>query len=253
MDSLMIQQSVLYSDAASEPPMAERTEGRVKTTTTQSRGAMILTSTQTLILPPILPPTQAPIQDQALVWDLPPIQAPIQDQALVWNLPPMLVPLPQPLPKTSPVLVKMLVSFEEFTEEYVTNFFGFKVKECKLDKMYQLLEIWHEFYASNIARFVFSGPLNVWGFNSVHVLDREKWNTRILEVAKTMARKFKGEPASRPIQAIYEIMQYNGMTTQKSKGPLGPRKNNDMKALLQDEYFFTHDAFEKKKKRARGW
>jgi hypothetical protein len=240
----MIQQSVLYSDAASEPPMVEKTRGRVKTTTTQSRGAMIQTLTQALILPPIQPPIQ------------PPTQAPIQDQALVWNLPPMLVPLPQPLPKTSPVLVEMFVSSKEFTEKYVTKFFGFKVKECKLGKMCQLLEIWREFYVSNIAKFVFSGPLNVWGFHSVKVLDREKWNTRILEVAKTMARKFKGEPAIRPIQAIYEIMQYNGMTTQKSNGPRGPlgtRKNNDMKALLQDEYFFTVDAFEKKKKRARGW
>jgi hypothetical protein len=163
----------------------------------------------------------------------------------------MLVPT-QPLPPTQapPVSVELLIPIEEFTSEYVNCYFGFEVNEYKYKKMYQLHLIWHEFHASNIASFVFSGPLNIWGFHSVRVINRETWDARILETAKKMARKLHGKPASRPIQSIYEIIKYNGMCVEKTRGP---HTYSDMKALSQNNYFFDRSAFERMKKRAKGW
>ena len=95
-----------------------------------------------------------------------------------------------------------------------------------------------------------STPLNVWGFHSVHVVDRQTWAAYVLATARGFARKVGGKPAAPPVQSIYEIIAYFGMTVVRSKSKQ-PRL--DKKALDQDDYVFNESAFATKKKRAKGW
>jgi hypothetical protein len=220
----MMLHSLLNTGATSVSPMTEQSSDKTKPTLSQD------------LTIPTLAPIQAPIQDWTIFPPLPPILVPTQ--------PPIQPPI-QP-PTQSP----MLVSVKEFTPDYVNNYFGFKVNKCKYEKMLQLHLVWHEFHVSNIASFVFSGPLNLWGFHSVCVLNRETWDARILATAKKMARQVNGNPASRPIQSIYEIMKYNGMCVERTYGEY---THSDMKALSQNKYFFDPCSFEKTKKRAKGW
>jgi hypothetical protein len=83
----------------------------------------------------------------------------------------------------------------------------------------------------------------------VHVVDREKWAARLLATARGIARNVgrEGQPAERPVQSIYEIIQYCGMTVVRGKSKL-PRV--DKKALEQEEYVFNVSAFSTKKHRA---
>jgi hypothetical protein len=227
-DNPVISQSLLSTDEAT-------TKDAKTVVKNESHGA--------LKMAPMLAPIQSQISDWIIYPPLPPMLVPSQA--------PMLVPTqPQPPSQVPPVSDKLLIPIEEFTPEYVNCYFGFEVNECKYKKMYQLHLIWHEFYAANIASFVFSGSLNIWGFHSVRVINRETWDTRILETAKKMARNLHGKPASRHIQSIYEIIKYNGMCVEKTHGLY---THGDKKALSQNNYFFDRCAFEKMKKRAKGW
>jgi hypothetical protein len=142
-----------------------------------------------------------------------------------------------------------LVIFERFTQEHVNTCFDFEVRERTFQKLKDVHHLWHHFHDSGIAHFRFDGPLNVWGFHSVHVVDREQWGARVLACASGMARNVSrgGKPATRPVQSIYEIIQYCGMTVVRGKSKQ-PRL--DKKALEQDNYFFSEHAFSAKKHRA---
>ncbi len=224
--------SLLKTGATSVSPMTEQSNDKTKPTLPQD------------LTIPSLAPIQDPILDWTIFPPLPPILVPTQSPIQPPNQPPIQPPI-QP-PTQSP----MLVSVKEFTPDYVNNYFGFEVNKCKYKKMLQLHLVWHEFYVSNIASFVFSGPHNLWGFHSVCVLNRKTWDTRILATAKKMARQVNGNPASRPIQSIYEIMKYNGMCVERTYGEY---THGDKKALSQNKYFFNPCSFEKTKKRAKGW
>jgi hypothetical protein len=138
-----------------------------------------------------------------------------------------------------------LLPIERFTQEHVDACFGFGVKESKFKKMETVHHLWHQFHDRGIAYFQFDGPHNVWGFRSVHVVDRETWAACVLATGRGMARNVGGKPAAHPVQSIYEIMQYCGMTVvrrarSKSKQPRA------QKALDQDDYVFDEKAFQKK-------
>jgi len=163
---------------------------------------------------------------------------------------------PAPSAPASPC--RRLLPIASFTEEYVNAYFGFKVKKCKFQRMAILLRLWHHFHDHGIADFQFHGPptptptttLNVWDFYSAHVVDRKNWDSMVLATARGMARNVGGKPAKHPVQSIYEIIQYCGMTVQRCKREQ-PRV--DKKALDQDDYVFDEKAFHDKKHRARGW
>jgi hypothetical protein len=168
---------------------------------------------------------------------------------------------PAPTAPASPC--RRLLHIASFTEEYVNAYFGFKVKECKFKRMATLLHLWHHFHDHGIADFQFHGPptptptptltptVNIWGFHSVHVVDRKNWDARVLATARSMTRNAPGgKAAARPVQSIYEIIQYCGMTVVRCKREQ-PRV--DKKALDQDDYIFDEKAFDEKKHRARGW
>jgi hypothetical protein len=153
---------------------------------------------------------------------------------------------------TAPLIVNVpgLLPIDRFTQEHVDACFGFGVNECKFKKMETVHHLWHHLHDYNIAHFQFDGPLNVWGFHSVHVVDRQTWAAYVLATARGIARKVGGKPAARTVQSIYEIIAYCGMTVVRSKSKQ-PRL--DKKALDQDDYVFKESAFATKKKRAKGW
>ena len=73
----------------------------------------------------------------------------------------------------------------------------------------------------------------------------------MLATVRSMARNAPGgKPAVRPVQSIYEITQYCGMTVVRWKREQ-PRV--DKKTLDQDDYVFDEKDFDEKKHRARGW
>ncbi len=156
---------------------------------------------------------------------------------------------------TAPLIVSApgLVPIKSFTQEHVNTCFDFEVRERTFEKMEEVHHLWHHYHDSGIALFQFDGPLNVWGFHSVHVVDREKWAARLLATARGIARNVGrgGQPAARPVQSIYEIIQYCGMTV-VSGGKRGKttKKRVDKKALEQDDYVFNVNAFSTKKHRA---
>ena len=137
-----------------------------------------------------------------------------------------------------------------FTEDHVDVYFGFKVPKCKFTRMATLMHLWHHFHDHGIADFRFDGKLNVWGFNSVHVVDRKEWDAQMLATASGMARNVLGKPAKRPVQSIYEIIKYCGMIVKRCKRE---KPRVDKKALDQDHYEFDVKAFDENKHRAGGW
>jgi hypothetical protein len=151
-----------------------------------------------------------------------------------------------------------LVPIAVFTPEIVNTGFGSEVNECKFKRMKTLLHLWHHLHDSGIAHFGFVGPRNVWGFHSVHVVDREKWDASVLATARGIARNVGGKPAKHPVQSIYEIIQYCGMTVVRgnraTSGSNSQQPRVDKKALDQDDYVFSEHAFSTKKHRAtKGW
>jgi hypothetical protein len=155
---------------------------------------------------------------------------------------------------TAPLIVSApgLLPIERFTQDHVNGCFGFDVKECKFKKMEKVHHLWHHFHYYGIAHFRFDGALNVWGFHSVHVVDREKWAACVLATARGIARKVGGKPAARPVQSIYEMTQYCGMTVVRGKSK-SKQPRVDKKALDQDEYVFNEAAFATRRNRAKGW
>lgn len=145
----------------------------------------------------------------------------------------------------------MLIPLTNF-KEHINEFFGDELKKCKIDKISALHIMWHEFNDEGVASFGFNGKSSVWGFYTVTVLNRDRWNIRILEIAKLLVRNHSPDkPAKRPIQTIYEIMQYCGI---RVVGRGNVKNIKDMKALLQDEYCYDPVNFEYIKKRAiNGW
>ena len=156
---------------------------------------------------------------------------------------------------TAPLIVSTpgLVPIADFTPELVNTRFDSEVKECKFKKIETLHHVWHHFHDYGIATFGFDGPRNVWGFHSVHRNDREKWNASLLATGRGMARNVGGKPAARPVQSIYEIMQYCGMTVVRGNRANSQQPRVDKKALDQDDYVFSEVAFSTKKHRANGW
>ncbi len=148
-------------------------------------------------------------------------------------------------------LVSVLLPTASFTQEYVNAAFGFDVKEIKFQKLTKLHRLWHYILDNGIAAFGIDGPVNIWGFHSVHVLDRQGWNACMLALGFNMARGRGGMPAQRPKQAIYEIIKYCGMKAVRGQGTQQPRV--DKKALEQDNYMFDSAIFDRNKHRARGW
>jgi hypothetical protein len=149
-----------------------------------------------------------------------------------------------------------LLPIASFTEEHVfARFAPFKVKKCKFERMEKMHHFWHRLHDHGIADFKFDGALNVWGFHSVHVVDRENWAACVLATARGMARGFKGgEDAKRPVQSIYEIIKYCG--TDPCSAPVrckGEQPRQDKKALHQVDYVFDENAFEENKHRVGGW
>jgi hypothetical protein len=145
-----------------------------------------------------------------------------------------------------------------FTEEHVfARFSPFKVSKRKFERMKKMHHLWHRLHDHGIADFHFDGALNVWGFHSVHVVDRKNWNESVLATARGMARGFKGGvPAKRPVQSIYEIIKYcrtDPVRCKRDKKALHQDDDVDKKALHQDDYVFDEKAFEDKKHRAGGW
>jgi hypothetical protein len=55
------------------------------------------------------------------------------------------------------------------------------------------------------------------------------------------------------VQSIYEIIQYCGMTVVRGNRANSQQPRVDRKALYQDDYVFSEDAFSTKKHRANGW
>jgi len=145
----------------------------------------------------------------------------------------------------------MLIPLSNF-KEHINEFFGDELKKCKINKISALHVMWHEFNEEGVASFGFNGKSSVWGFHTVTVVNRDRWNIRILEIAKLLVRNHSPDkPAKRPIQTIYEIMQYCGM---RVVGRGNVKNIKDMKALLQDEYCYDPVDFEYTKKRAiNGW
>ena len=156
---------------------------------------------------------------------------------------------------TAPLIVSTpgLVPIADFTPELVNTRFDSEVKECKFKKIETLHHVWHHLHYYGIANFRFDGPRNVWGFHSVHVVDRETWAACVLATGRGMARNVGGKPAARPVQSIYEIMQYCGMTVVRGNRANSQQPRVDKKALDQDDYVFSEDAFSTKKHRANGW
>ena len=146
-----------------------------------------------------------------------------------------------------------LLPIERFTQEHVDACFGLGVNECKFKKMETVHHLWHHWHDHGIAHFRFDGPLNVWGFHSVHVVDRQTWAACVLATAHGIARKVGGKPAARPVQSIYEMTQYCGMTVVRGKSGKSKQPRVDKKALDQDDYVFNETAFATKKHRAKGW
>jgi hypothetical protein len=145
----------------------------------------------------------------------------------------------------------VLLMIASFTKEYVNAAFGFEVKEIKFQKLTKLHRVWHYILDNGIAAFGIDGPVNIWGFHSVHVLDRQGWNACMLALGFNIARGRGGMPAQRPKQAIYEIIKYCGMKAVRGQGTQQPRV--DQKALEQDDYMFDSAIFDRNKHRARGW
>lgn len=145
----------------------------------------------------------------------------------------------------------MLISLSNF-KEHINEFFGNELKKCKIDKISALHVMWHEFNEEGVASFGFNGKSSVWGFHTVTVVNRDRWNNRMLEIAKLLVRDHgPDKPAKRPLQTIYEIMQYCGM---RVVGRGNVKNIKDMKALLQDEYCYNPVDFEYTKNRAiNGW
>jgi hypothetical protein len=145
----------------------------------------------------------------------------------------------------------VLLMIASFTKEYVNAAFGFEVKEIKFQKLTKLHRVWHYILDNGIAAFGIDGPVNIWGFHSVHVLDRQGWNACMLALGFNITRGRGGMPAQRPKQAIYEIIKYCGMKAVRGQGTQQPRV--DKKALEQDNYMFDSAIFDRNKHRARGW
>jgi hypothetical protein len=152
---------------------------------------------------------------------------------------------------TAPVIVSApgLVRVESFTQEHVNTCFDFEVRERTFLKLKEVHHLWHHFHDCGIAHFRFDGPLNIWGFHSVHVVDREQWGARVLACARGMSRNVSrgNQPATCPVQSIYEIIQYCVMTVVRGKSK---QIRLDKKALEQDDYFFSENVFSTKKHRA---
>jgi hypothetical protein len=148
-------------------------------------------------------------------------------------------------------LVGVLLPTASFTQEYVNAAFGFEVKEIKFQKLTKLHRVWHYILDNGIAAFKYDGPVNIWGFHSVHVLDRKGWNACMLALGFNIARGRAGMPAQRPKQAIYEIIKYCGMKAVRGQGTQQPLV--DKKALEHHDYMFHSAIFDRNKHRAGGW
>ncbi len=151
-----------------------------------------------------------------------------------------------------------LLPIASFTEEHVfARFAPVKISKRKFERMEKVHHLWHRLHDHGIADFTFDGALNVWGFHSVHVVDRKNWNEYVLATGRGMARGFKGGvDAKHPVQSIYEIIQYCSTQPMRCKRDKKTHHQDDVvdkKALHQDKYVFDEKAFEKQKLRAGGW
>jgi len=128
----------------------------------------------------------------------------------------------------------------KFDHAYVNEFFGFEVKEKPVHKMCELLKVWHDMAARNIAQFKAKGPCNVFGFTNVRVLDRAAWDAAMLALGTSLSRAAKsGRELKEPRSCIYEILMcYGGMQVVRSNGA-----SSRNKSLMQDEYTFSAEHF----------
>jgi hypothetical protein len=142
----------------------------------------------------------------------------------------------------------------EFTKQRVDDFFGGCVKREKFEKMHALNKKFLKMRDAKIAHFDVHGELNVFGFNSVHVLDRANFDLCMDMLADDLIRNFlNGRQIKERKSCIYEIFQQCGMAVVRSRG--APRvQPGQKKSLKQDAYVFKRAAFENNKKRAiQGW
>ena len=119
---------------------------------------------------------------------------------------------------------------------------GVEVKERQAEKMWALLMVWRSMHANNVAHFEVQSDTNVYGFTSVHVLDRASWDAQMLQLGLDLSRK----PMKEPVSTVYEIlMEYGGMQVDRSSGAKEPRN----KSLKQDSYTFNAGHFAATKER----
>ena len=146
------------------------------------------------------------------------------------------------LPFVTPLLVPV-ANFKDW-QRHVNDFFALEdgVGVKKQQKMWALLKVWHSMLSRNVARFEVQGDVNVFGFTSVHVLDRVSWNEDMLALGKSLSRCPKNgtvDDIKEPRSCIYEmLMEYGGMQVVRSNGATARNKS-----LQQDSYMFNHSHF----------
>mgnify|MGYP004239456223 CR=1 FL=1 len=128
------------------------------------------------------------------------------------------------------------------------------VTDKKMEKMWQLLEVFRGMHDDGVARFEGAQPRSVFGFTEVHVLQRELWDGRMQDLGKTI--EFR--QSKNPVSSVYEIMmEWCGMKVHPSQKRLGIKSN---KSLQQYHYIFDEAHFEETKhnvhrtrQRPRNW
>ena len=155
-------------------------------------------------------------------------------------------------------LPQVLVPLSAFTEGYVAYVFAIPAGKMrnfhrhKFTRMLELLKVFHHMHANGIAEFKLEGDVNVFGFTTVRVIDREQWNALMLVVADRIIRK-RTDVSTEPIACIYEIFKYCGMEADRKHKNSRPTPNNQKKSLLSDVYVFNTNVFARNNHRVLGY
>ena len=145
------------------------------------------------------------------------------------------------------------------SEEDIHAFFGGDVKPAsRVQNIQALAVLFRSMTSEGIVNIHSGGPVSVFGYHSIEVLDQNEWEARLCRLAAQVVRRRSNEAIKQPIGTLYELMKQCGfrcfVNKKKDRKYPTPLAEDEKKAFKGGYYEFCPETFDRNKVRAtKGW